>query len=88
LNGFKRKAISLGVQYINGEVCNFDYKRQQIGDSGPNSVIIRTLDGTQTSLELEHCVIATGYESGHVSALAGIGTGKGLLSHPIPVEPK
>lgn len=89
LNSFKQKAISLGVEYIQGEVCGFDYK-MKAGDAvlGPNLVLVKGADGKGRSLEFDHCVIAAGYDSGRVSKLAGIGAGKGILSHPIPVEPK
>ena len=55
---------------------------------GPNAVIMKAPDGKLSSMEFTHCVIACGYESGRVASLAGIGNGKGLLSVPLPVEPK
>lgn len=89
LNGFKRKSISLGTKYINAEVCGFDYNMRP-GDPvyGPNTVIMKSSDGRQRTLEFGQCVVAAGYESGRIASLAGIGTGKGILSHPLPVEPK
>jgi FAD-dependent oxidoreductase domain-containing protein 1 len=86
LNAFKRKATALGVQYINADVCGFEYNTKAV--YGPNAVIFKTLDGKQMNLEFSQCVLAGGYESGRIAKMAGIGTGKGILSHPIPVEPK
>ena len=89
LNGFKRKALALGVKYIHGDVSGFDCSSQSRNlNLGPNSVTYTTPEGHLETLEFSQCVIATGYESGRVAALAGIGTGDGLLGHPLPVEPK
>jgi FAD-dependent oxidoreductase domain-containing protein 1 len=89
LNGFKRKAISLGASYVTGEVIDFDYK-MRAGDPlcGPNAVIIQGEDGKPQALEFSHCILAGGYESGKVASLAGIGSGEDLLSYPLPVEPR
>lgn len=88
LNAFKRKAVSLGAEYVNGEVVGFDKQSANLDRSrGPNKLQIQTKNGIQT-LEFEHCVLATGYESGKVAGLAGIGTGSGKLGVGVPVEAK
>jgi len=49
---------------------------------------VKTPEGKLKPLDFTHCVVATGYESRKVAGMAGIGTGKGILSCPLPVEPK
>lgn len=89
MNGFKQKALSLGVQYVTGEVVGFDGGSLKADTNvGPTQVQIRMENGETRSMEFSQCVIATGYESGKVARLAGIGTGEGVLSVPVPVEPK
>lgn len=34
------------------------------------------------------CIIAAGANSGHIGKLARIGNGNGILSVPLPVEPR
>ncbi len=45
-------------------------------------------DGDVWPLDAARFVICAGPESGHVASLAGIGTGSGVLSVPLPVEPR
>jgi len=90
LNGFKSKAVSLGATYVTGEVIDFDCKLRSgsPNDGGPNSVLFKHGDGLVHELEFNHCVVASGYESGRVASLAGIGSGDGVLSCGVPVEPR
>lgn len=55
---------------------------------GPKTVVVQQNDGSHLSISYDKCVIAAGFKSGEVAAKAGIGTGHGLLSVPLPVEPK
>lgn len=88
MNGFKKKAISLGAEYLTGEVIGFQDVKDKNNNFGPTKLDIKTESGEVKSLQFSECVIATGYESGAVGNLAGIGTGNGLLEFAIPVEPK
>ncbi len=45
-------------------------------------------DGDVWPVDAAQFVICAGPESGHVAALAGIGVGEGILSVPLPVEPR
>lgn len=95
LNGLKKKAISLGAQYVTGEVVGFNCENDRSGGGGgggsllgPKQLFIRDDNGQVKRMEFSECVIAAGYDSGAVGKLAGIGTGTGILEVPIPVEPK
>lgn len=39
-------------------------------------------------MEFAVCVVAAGAESGKIAKLAKIGTGPGVLTVPLPVEPR
>ncbi|ODN02184.1 FAD-dependent oxidoreductase domain-containing protein 1 [Orchesella cincta] len=89
LNGFKRKALHLETQYVTGEVVGFETKDYNDSISvGPTQLHIRDTNGNIKSMEFSQCVVAGGYDSGNISKLAGIGTGNGILSTSLPVEPK
>ena len=45
-------------------------------------------DGDVWPVTAAEFVIAAGPQSGHIAYLAGIGSGKGVLSVPLPVEPR
>ena len=45
-------------------------------------------DGDVWPVTSSEFVIAGGPQSGHLAYLAGIGSGKGVLSVPLPVEPR
>ncbi|CAL8139554.1 unnamed protein product [Orchesella dallaii] len=88
LNGFKRKALHLGTQYVTGEVVGFEKQENNGLSVGPTQLHIRDTNGNIKTMEFSQCVVAGGYDSGNISKLAGIGTGNGILSTPVPVEPK
>lgn len=97
LMGFKHKAQNLGVNYVDGEVVNFEFeKRPDINVEGvpeddyevTNNVIVKLNDGSEKRITFATCVIAAGAQSGKVGRLARIGDGPGLLSIPLPVEPR
>lgn len=75
------------MEYIQGNVSRFDSKTNA-GSLGPNLLLVEEPHGKRRSVEFEQCIIAAGYESGRVSKLAGIGTGSGILSYAVPVEPR
>lgn len=74
---------------MTGEVVGFDSaNRSPDTNVGPTQLQIRMANGETRCMEFSQCVIATGFESGKVAGLAGIGTGDGILSVPVPVEAK
>lgn len=95
LCAFKRKAIHLGVKYINAEVKAFQYRKIP-GAYDENmdpikrldSVVIETNEGEVKAIQFSAAVIAAGAFSGDVAELADIGTGEGILSVPLPVVPR
>jgi FAD-dependent oxidoreductase domain-containing protein 1 len=97
LCGYKRKAQEYGAHYINGEVIGFEYRSQPDIMSegvdpgtyeGLERVLVKMPDGEVRPIKFAIAVIAAGAQSGHVSKLARIGTGRGMLSVPLPVEPR
>lgn len=97
LMGFKHKAQNLGVEYVDGEVVNFEFQpRQDINVVGvaegtyeaTNNLIVKMNDGTVKRITFATCIIAAGAQSGNVARLARIGNGPGLLAVPLPVEPR
>uniref|UniRef100_A0A1B6LQ19 FAD-dependent oxidoreductase domain-containing protein 1 n=1 Tax=Graphocephala atropunctata TaxID=36148 RepID=A0A1B6LQ19_9HEMI len=97
LMAFKKKAISLGTEYITGELDHFVFKRMNdiVMDNVPpgeyegiNEAIVTLPDGQKESITFSQLVIAAGCRSGEVGQLAGMGTGPGFLGLPIPVEPR
>lgn len=97
LMGFKHKAQELGVHYVDGEAVNFEFEHtptmEVVGvPSGTyeatNNVIVKLNDNTVKRITFATCIIAAGAQSGYVSRLARIGTGPGILSVPLPVEPR
>lgn len=97
LMGFKHKAQNLGVDYVDGEAINFEFElREDINVAGvpfgeyegTNNLIVKMDDGSVKRITFATCIIAAGAQSGNVARLARIGNGPGLLSMPLPVEPR
>lgn len=96
LNAFKKKAISLGTEYVVGETDSFDFEvlpdTSVEGQPGeyyqPYRLNVKTADGQVRSIRFAILIIAAGAYSGEVAKLAGIGNGKGYLAAPVPVEPR
>lgn len=49
---------------------------------------MKTPDGRIQPIKFALCIIAAGAQSGQVGKLARIGSGPGLLSIPLPIEPR
>lgn len=47
---------------------------------------VKLPNGEEKTITFSICVIATGSETNEIAKLAKIGTGKGILSVPVPVE--
>lgn len=97
LMGYKTKAKEYGAHFIDGEVNGFEFRDQSdiviVGgkdtDYKPlDQVKIQMASGEEKQIKFALCVIASGSKSGDIGRLAHIGTGTGLLSLPIPVEPR
>ncbi|XP_071450604.1 FAD-dependent oxidoreductase domain-containing protein 1-like [Hetaerina americana] len=97
LQAFKKKAYNLGANYITAEAVGFEFRAMpEMLTEGiePGSyealdrLLIKTQDGRIHAIKFAIAVIAAGPESGKVAAMARVGQGKGLLSLPLPVEPR
>lgn len=97
LMGFKHKAESLGVEYIDGEAVDFEF---ELNDSicvqgvtpgeyeSTNHCIAKLNDGQTRRITFATCIVAAGAWSGNIAKKLRMGTGKGILSVPLPVEPR
>ncbi|XP_053692776.1 FAD-dependent oxidoreductase domain-containing protein 1 [Sabethes cyaneus] len=98
LYGFKKRAIEYGAHYVEGEVVGFECR--ELPDvltthssstevlEGLDKVSIRMKDGELRNVKFSIAIIAAGAQSGNVAKMARIGTGKNMLSVPLPVEPR
>lgn len=97
LNGFKKRAIEYGAHYTEAELVGFEFRQHpDILAEGVNPGTYEGLDkaylkmknGEIRDVKFSVVIIAAGAQSGEVAKLARIGTGKGMLSIPLPVEPR
>ncbi|XP_023246545.1 FAD-dependent oxidoreductase domain-containing protein 1 [Copidosoma floridanum] len=98
LCSLKRKAYSLGVNFVKAEAVgfNFEFKSGTVvtGDYSefetPNYLVVRTEDGKLRPITFSECVIAAGAFSGDVARMVQIGTKAHhkILSIPLPIEPR
>lgn len=97
LCAMKRRAIEYGAHYTHGEVAGFEFRSQpdmlvegvEIGQyESLDRALVKMPDGTIEPIKFAICIIATGAQSGNVARLARIGEGPGMLSVPLPVEPR
>lgn len=97
LMGFKRTAKRLGAHFVDAEVVDFEFRKQpdismegvEMGEfEGLDAALVKMPDGEIRRIKFGICIIAAGAYSGEVAKLARIGTGDGMLSIPLPVEPR
>lgn len=99
LNGFKRKAISMGVIQCCGEVTDFKHQTNMAMTTDGERLDIKRIKSVKVqmpnSLEYQpvECAIvvnAAGAFSGKLAEMLGIGTGSKdtLAGIPVPVEPR
>ncbi|XP_037806168.1 FAD-dependent oxidoreductase domain-containing protein 1 [Lucilia sericata] len=97
LMGFKKKAQEYGAHFVNGEVVGFEFKEQSdvivrgndTGDyQGLDKLVVKMPNGETRTIKFAVCVLAAGAYSGEIARKARIGTGRGMLSVPLPVEPR
>lgn len=95
--GFKKRAQEFGAHFVNGEVVGFEFQRQSdvfvrgdnTGDyEALDKLVVKMPNGEKKTIKFAVCVLAAGAYSGEVARLARIGTGRGILSVPLPVEPR
>lgn len=97
LMGFKRAARRKGAHFIEGEAVGFEFRSQpdifmegiETGSfEGLEKVQVRLPGGEVKTIKFSQVIVAAGARSGDVARMARIGTGNGLLSIPLPVEPR
>lgn len=97
LYSMKKRAIEHGAHYLNGEVIGFEFRKQEdmfVEGVEPGTyesvdqVIVKMPDGSVEPIKFGLCVIAAGAQSGKIGELARIGKGPGVLSIPLPIEPR
>lgn len=95
--GFKHKAQQLGAEYIDGEAVKFEFRRNHLIDiqgvppgeyESTNTVLVKLKSGELKPITFATCIVAAGAWSGHLAKLLRIGKGSGILSVPLPVEPR
>lgn len=97
LSALKRKAISIGVEYITATAKGFNFKTRP-GTHFPSFppgeykqleyLVVETEDGKLRPITFSKCVVAAGAFSADIAKMAQIGIGKGILGVPLPVEPR
>ncbi|KAK2577489.1 hypothetical protein KPH14_003586 [Odynerus spinipes] len=94
LCAFKKKAISLGVQYIQAKAIDFIteeavlIENENIKVNKLREVIVKLPNGNTESISFAAAVIAAGAHSQEIAKKAGIGVGQGIFAVPLPVEPR
>ncbi|XP_045127254.1 FAD-dependent oxidoreductase domain-containing protein 1-like isoform X2 [Portunus trituberculatus] len=97
LIGLQRKAISLGTQYISGKVTGFSEETmddvilegtQQSNIKRITAAEVTLPSGETRTINFAILVAASGAWTGELGRMAGIGEGHGILSVPIPIEPR
>ncbi|XP_070582050.1 FAD-dependent oxidoreductase domain-containing protein 1-like [Ptychodera flava] len=97
LDAFKRKAMSLGVEYVHGEVTGASVKEEKLltdtADSANSSKIKYLEISLPNSPEVVPLVCGTvinaaGPQAADFARLLKIGLGEGDMAAPLPVEPR
>ena len=87
-----RRLIHVPLTVKRDEIYEKGQEMQLEADSLQHSTVsevqIYLHDGDVWPVTAAEFVIAAGPQSGHIAYLAGIGSGKGVLSVPLPVEPR
>lgn len=95
--GFKKRAIEYGAHYTEAELVGFEFQKNphilaegiRPGEyEGTDRAYLKMKNGEIRDVKFSIVIIAAGAQSGEVAKLARIGTGKGMLSIPLPVEPR
>jgi FAD-dependent oxidoreductase domain-containing protein 1 len=94
----KRKACALGAEYVEAEVAGFVFEEDDnytaVGTDYDDkyeaikALIVKTPTGELKTVHFGYCIVAAGHESTNIAYMARIGRGEGILSVPLPVEPR
>lgn len=95
MTGFKHKAQSLGVEYIDAELVNFVFndnnQMTMVGAEDnaykfPHQAIVRLNSGDVKNITFAYCIIATGAGSPGLQQILKLGQyGTGMRSIPLPL---
>lgn len=97
LCAMKRRALELGAHYVNGEAVGFEFRKQpdiqvegvELGQyEGLDRVLVKMPNGEIEPIKFAIAIVAAGAQSGKVAKLARVGAGAGMLTVPLPVEPR
>uniref|UniRef100_A0A0B6ZAQ8 FAD-dependent oxidoreductase domain-containing protein 1 n=1 Tax=Arion vulgaris TaxID=1028688 RepID=A0A0B6ZAQ8_9EUPU len=91
VRGFKQKNISMGAKYVHGELISFEFRSLGTSDDQElrlDSAVIRTTGGRECEVKFSLVINCAGPWAAEVAEMANIGTGKGALAVPLPVEPR
>ncbi|XP_063702521.1 FAD-dependent oxidoreductase domain-containing protein 1-like [Culicoides brevitarsis] len=97
LCAFKNRAIEYGAHYTQAEVVGFQIETDETtmsphDDFGHlqklDKAIVKMPNGEIRTIKFAICVLAAGAQSGKIAKMANIGTGRGVLNVPLPVEPR
>ncbi|KFM73149.1 FAD-dependent oxidoreductase domain-containing protein 1, partial [Stegodyphus mimosarum] len=95
LCAFKKKAVSLGANYIHGEVIGFEFEdKSYVADDTidptirTHSMYIKDEVGEVHCVEFGNLIITAGPYSGDVVKMLHDGLGPEFLKIPLPVEPR
>ncbi|CAG0916337.1 unnamed protein product [Notodromas monacha] len=100
LYGMKAKASFLGTRYLEAEAIGFEFEELDnyllsetvtVNFNRATSLLVkvRTPEGEQVKpIRAPYYILATGAHSADLAFAAQIGTGKGMLRHKLPIEPR
>lgn len=97
LMGFKHKAQSLGAEYVDGEVVNFEFHEHTdiqvsgvpAGEYKPtNNIVVKLNNGEVKRITFATAIVAAGAWSTNIADMLSIGKGNGILRCPLPIEPR
>ncbi|BFZ20110.1 hypothetical protein BsWGS_23149 [Bradybaena similaris] len=91
VRALKQKNISMGTRYVHGELISFELDSLNNSDDEEfrlDSGVIRTAGGRESEVRFSLVVNCAGPWAAEVAEMAKIGTGEGVLSTPLPVEPR
>ncbi|CAL8139548.1 unnamed protein product [Orchesella dallaii] len=95
--GLKRKSVFHGAEYVQAEVVGFDFEESTTVVAGADAfdrhekaqrAILKTPSGEMKTVDFAYCIIAAGHESGNIAEMARMGRREGMMSVPLPVEPR
>lgn len=92
LQAVRQKAASLGADYYDGELIDFNIYDQaptspyQTARQGANYAVVRTPSGQVKQIQFARLVVAAGPENAEIASMLRIGEADGLRSMPVPFK--